>query len=416
MRRFRNIVDPRLAVCAIVALFSLLQPLPSNAQMFNLVYQFSGPDGQWPVSGLLALNGNFYGVTAAGGAYGQGAAFELTQSSGEWTENLIYSFKGKPDATDPDQSLIADSAGNLYGVSFGGGANDGGAVFELMPTQNGWQESILHSFAFLGTSSPNNGSYPESPLVMDRSGNLYGSTFFGGTGGCEEWCGTIYELTPSDGSWSENVIHFFNGDANGRAPSGAMVFDNAGNLYGVTQGGTDFSGSVFELSPLNGSWTITTLHSFGKGHDGGTPAGLTQDAAGNLYGATLEGGGSPGNGEIFKLMRTDYGWTYNVLYGFTTGSFGSHPSSLVTAVSANQIYGEASGTEFAPGGSVYELTPNAPEWNFTNLFTFPTSASEGDYAVGGLVFGPQGALYGTTQYGGNSSCPGGCGVVFTITP
>jgi uncharacterized repeat protein (TIGR03803 family) len=252
-------------------------------------------------------NGKLYSTTRAGGPHAYGTVFELSPNSDEtWTESVLHFFVGHPtDGFTPIGNVVFDSAGNLYGTTRNGGAYSYGNIFELSPVGDGtWTETVLYNFAKDSKNNPV-GSEPGGGLIVDASGNLYGTTSGGGANGG----GTLFELSPSNGgSWSVKVLHRFGKGVDGIEPTGGLVADVSGNLYGVTSrggpysSGTVYGGTVFKLSPVgNGSWTETILHNFGKGTDGGAPVGgLIFDSLGNLYGTTF-GGGLYGAGVVFEI-------------------------------------------------------------------------------------------------------------------
>jgi uncharacterized repeat protein (TIGR03803 family) len=334
------------------------------------LYEFTGGnDGKDP-SGPLAFDkaGNLYGTTGDGGAYGNGVVFELSPAAGGgWTESVLYAFTGVPDGVSPFNGVTLDAAGNIYGTTFQGGI-ESGVVFELTPQAGGgWNESVLYTFGY-GTD----GGYPQGSLIFDTAGNLYGTTTSGGDRNCGEvdGCGVVFELKANaSGGWLYNVIFTFNG-VNGGSPSGQMVFDASGNLYGATAVGGQLSacdgsgcGVVFELSPgAGGGWSESVLFVFrvaGGGYDG--PAGtlingIARDSAGNLYGTAYSGGtgGSDGNGLVFKLSRGLGGsWRETVLYDFVGGSAGGSPLTGVTLDAAGNVFGT---TRF--GGALSKCTAN----------------------------------------------------------
>jgi uncharacterized repeat protein (TIGR03803 family) len=287
----------------------------SSGWSYQVLHNFGiGHDG-WALGAAVIFDsaGNIYGTTNEGGQNGSGIVFELSPNDGQWTEKILYNF-GSFGRTNSVSNLITDTAGNLYGTSaLGGGAGCGGSgcgiVFELSPSSNGhWTERVLHKFNGV------NGANPISGVIFDGAGNLYGTTANGGRAGCNPpvGCGTVFELSPGTaGHWTERVIRFF--DANPKNPTGNLVFDTAGNLYGTTStgGGTGCNGGgcgkVFKLTPAgNGTWTFSTLHIFLDNHkDGNTPyAGLVLDSAGNLYGTTYQGGSgiwNVGCGTVFEI-------------------------------------------------------------------------------------------------------------------
>ena len=264
----------------------------------------SGLDGANPFGGVLLDNaGNMYGMTSAGGASSAGVAFSLSgQNIG--AETVLRSFAGGNDGNGPMSAPIADAAGNLYGTTYAGGASGAGTVFKLSPNRHGtaWTYTILHSFNATPYGSGSDGANPYGSLVLDASGNLYGTTVFGGAVAG----GTVFKLSPNgDGSWTESIIYTFQGGTDGNNPYGGVVFDAAGNLYGTTaSGGPGGRGTVFKLTPNYGGWTETILHAFTGHADGGLPgAGVILDRAGNIYGTAAMGGhgGFENGGVAFKI-------------------------------------------------------------------------------------------------------------------
>jgi uncharacterized repeat protein (TIGR03803 family) len=272
----------------------------------------NGTDGYYPWGGLaIDAAGNLYGTTEAGGsstcAIGLfcGTVFKLKRGAGgTWTETILHNFSNNTaDGGNPYNVTPAfDANGNLYGTTGGGGAYGFGIVFELTPGAGGsWTETVLHSFS----SGTGDGFFPQGGITLDPAGNVYGTTAYGGVYGF----GTVFELTPgSGGIWTETILHSFdNGQAtDGSEPSSNLTFDAHGNLYGTAGGGTYGVGIVFELSPSATGWTLNLLHSFDPyNQDGYTPGNsLASDSAGNLYGTTYNGGPSGdlyGGGTVFEI-------------------------------------------------------------------------------------------------------------------
>jgi uncharacterized repeat protein (TIGR03803 family) len=245
--------------------------------------------------------GNIFSTTSIGGAYGTnnsgGTVYELSpKSGGGWSQRVIHSFGSGVDGSFLHADLILDSAGNIYSTTSAGGAHGFGTVFELVHQPGGaYREKILHNF-----TGGLDGSGPGTALVFDSTGDLYGTA---GGGGAYNG-GVVFELIPqSNGTYKEKVLHSFGNGTDGNAPICTLIFDTAGNLYGTTFfGGTLHGGTAFELSPLaGGGWGERTLHNFGAGGDGNGPlSGLTFDSAGNLYGTT-QGGGSASEGTVFQI-------------------------------------------------------------------------------------------------------------------
>jgi uncharacterized repeat protein (TIGR03803 family) len=282
-----------------------LSPSEGGGWTEKVLYNFTGAyNGRYANGLTFDSAGNLYGTTSGGGLYcslygGCGTVFELSPTGGgSVTERVLHSFGSGTDGSTPSAPLIFDAAGNLYGTTNAGGAAGGeGTVFELSPTGGGnWTETVLYSFGPL----PDGAEPWTGALTFDSAGNLYGTTAAGGT----NRDGTVFELSPTaGGGWTEQVLHDFGNGTDGFEPFGGLIIDAAGNLYGTTtQGGLEGEGTVFELAPSGGGWTETLLYSFvNNGTDGTYPlAGLTFDSAGNLYGTTGLSG-TNGYGTAFEL-------------------------------------------------------------------------------------------------------------------
>jgi uncharacterized repeat protein (TIGR03803 family) len=334
-----------------------LAPNGDGGWTYHTLYEFKGgSDGLVPVGNIVFdAAGNLYGVTGSGGAQGFGTVYELSLTGGKWAHTVIWYFgEANNDGNSPDAGLLMDSKGNLYGTTFSGGSHFAGTVYELSLGSNGlWNETFL--FDFDGT----NGYAPEAELIMDAKGNLYGTTFSGGT----DSDGVVFELSPDSGGFSETVLYSFTDGADGAQPQAPVWMDSEGNLYGTTIFAPGGAGTVFELTPsAGGSWTETTLHTFGlEFTDGSTPAGgLTSDGKGHLYGTTSQGGEDYA-GTVYRLTRgSDGSWSYHLYYTFPSGSSGGNPSTPVTFGAAGNIFGATIGgpDNGATGASVaYEITP-----------------------------------------------------------
>ena len=351
----------------------------------KVLHSFNEEDGSGPVAGLIVDGaGNFYGTTSEGGAfyncgydpvYGCGAVFELTHGSdGRWKEKVIHNFNGQNnDGFYPAGSLVSDAAGNLYGTTSSGGANSScsqvnssgcGTVFRLTHDAKGqWKESVIYSF------KGRKGWEPLGNLILDKKGNLFGTTSHGGgySRNCYS-CGTVFQLSPSGhGVWSERLLHHFNGK-DGAQPYGGLIFDAAGNLYGTTTGGGPYGGggTVFELMPTgSGRWSEKVLHYFGKGKDGSVPrANLIFDAAGNLYGTTSGGGAHGLNcanepcGTVFQLtIGGDGQWKETLLHSFSGPPDGDTPIGTLVLDGEGNLYGTSFYGGVYDAGTVFEITP-----------------------------------------------------------
>jgi uncharacterized repeat protein (TIGR03803 family) len=340
------------------------------------------------------------------------------------SEIVIHQFNG-PDGTDPAGGLLIDADGNLYGTAQNGGSgtaclNGCGVVFKLTPIGNGhFKYYVIHNFL-----SGQDGALPQTTLIMDAAGNLYGTTTQGGDGGlntsCFNGCGTVFMLSPSNGRWSETVLHRFQGSVDGRTPVDSVAMDGAGNLYGVTEfsdNSTPYIGEVFELSPGGDRWIFKTLHNFLPSSDGYFPlSGVVLDQAGNLYGNTQFGGNAAGCykqgcGVVYELSPATSGdWTETILYEFPNlaGDPGSIPSGRVVLDSAGDIYGTAkyggdatSNCTVQGGcGTVFKLSNVGGTWQRTTLHFFGRDLGDGINPFGRLTLDAAGNVYGTTQYGG----------------
>ena len=336
-----------------------LSPKASGGWAEQVIYSFEGylnpSDGQRPTSALVSDNqGNLYGATEGGGISGStggaGTVFELTPSSnGTWTEKILYTFIGGTDAWGPyGGGIVLDAAGNIYGTSDVGGAYGRGAVFEVVAGTNGtWTEKVIYSFRGL-----NDGAAPYgSTLIFDAAGNLYG---LASGGGAHDY-GVVYELKRGTaGTWTQKVLYSFTGDADGASPTGNLLFDSAGNLYGTTPF------TVYELvRGSNGTWTEKTLHRFAGGKDGATAlAGMAFDKAGNLYGTTTNGGLH--HGTVYELSPETTGtWTEKILHRFAlNGIDGSGPQLATLVVDATgKVFGVTGGGGTSSAGVVFEIQP-----------------------------------------------------------
>lgn len=338
-------------------------------------------------------------------------------------EKLRYIFQGGSDGAGPSGQLISDSNGTLYGTtSLGGGGTecsrevDGcGTIFKLMPDGT---ERLL--YAFQGGSD---GAYPRGSLLVDGSGNYFGTTPEGGGSGCSARCGAVFELSSGG---AETVLYAFLGGSDGGAPNGDLITDSEENLYGTTASGGSFNGSlcstdggcgtVFRVAP---DGTETALYAFQAGNDGAFPyAGVLMDSSENLYGTTTEGGAScTGNtygcGTVFKVTPSG---SETVLYSFRGGDDGNSPRATLISDQSGNFYGTtAGGGGNCNCGTVFKLAPDGTE---AVLYAFQ-GGTDGLFPFGGLVMDKAGNLYGTTYSGGHDqTCDNtekGCGTVFKIS-
>lgn len=400
--------------------------LSAEAQTFRILHTFTGgADGATPEAGLtIDRGGRLYGTT--GGAVipgNNGSVFKVAKSGSDWTLSPLYNFAQQSDGYTPASTLVFGPNGALYGTTAYGGSvrdcdegNGCGTVFQLQPPPTvcpsflcPWTETVLYNFA-----GGADGWLPEQ-IIFDAAGNIYGVTNVGGTSPCNgDGCGTVYKLTPSNGSWTKTILYNFMGADDGYSPVGGLVFDAAGNLYGTAYGGSGGEGVVYELTPSSPYWIEATLHSF-QGSDGDGPLGpLIADSSGNLYGVT-SGGGASGDGTIFELVQPGR-WTFESLYNFSD-SPGTEPNGGLILDETGNLYGTTFSGGAFDGGVAFKLSLSGGAWVATNLHDF--ASADGLEPNGGLVFDSNGNLYGTSIFGGNFSgvCLGiGCGTVWEITP
>src|SRR5579862_658358 len=290
---------------------------PTAHGMWNesVLYSFPNTANGYLSGGIVEdKSGNFYGTTEnCCGSTSYGSVFQLTNSSGVWTQNVMHDFTNGADGGRPYGRLTLDQSGNVYGTTFECGVGDNGLVFEFVPASGGtWTENVLYDF--LGGSD---GSNPGSGVIFDQSGNLYGTTTYGG-GGCRTTgCGTVFELIPgTNGHWTDKILDAFVNQGISGSPQD-LIFDSAGNLYGSSYTGGRGYGWIFELSPsVGGSWTETTLWTFKERGDGGYPTDVLLGPQGQLYGATYLGGNSGLDGSVFELQLNSGTWNLSTLYGF----------------------------------------------------------------------------------------------------
>lgn len=351
--------------------------------VYAVLYNFAGgsSDGQYPSAEVtLDSSGNIYGTTDGGGAYSEGTLFKLTSSG---TESLLHSFgASSSDGQIPDGKVFFDASGNMYGTTNYGGSGNG-TLWELAA---GGTYSVLHIFG------SNEGSFIRGPLVEDKNGNLYGTALFGGANGD----GSVFEYNITSATLT--VLHSFD-NTDGEFPEHGVVMDKNGNLYGVTAfGGSGGEGTVYEIAS-NG--TFSTLHNFSSDTNGGFLYGAPAiDKKGNIYGSTASYGANNA-GTVFKLAPDG---TLTTLYSFTGGADGGSPEGDMLLVGKN-LYDAATSGGANGGGGIFRVTLKGKE---TMLQSFATATGNG-YSAGLTKSGKK--LYGTTADGGSN----GYGVVFSMT-
>jgi uncharacterized repeat protein (TIGR03803 family) len=397
----------------------------------TIVHFFAGRDGAWPDVGRVVADraGNLYGATIMGGsgsckfrgkARGCGVVFELVRAKGgQWNERVLYSFKSLDDGAVPRSTLTIDRSGNIYGVTIAGG-NSGcapriwnqrgcGTVFELTRAHSKWVKQTIHDFA--GNAG---GGHPSSSLVLDSSGNVYGTTLCGGAASCSTGAGAgVFFMLQKNGSsgWRENLLHIF-GQARGDGgyPDGDLTPKGTKTIYGVT------AGSVYEMTRTRKSqWRETTLFLFNSDDSGGfSPEGAPVfDTAGNLYGVTYGGGDiacSQGCGVVYELTPSASGtWSETLLYEFSGGSDGAHPEAGLTTDSEGRLDGTTiNGGDLVCNdgtgcGVVFRVRPRGAGSKETVLHAFEGGTTDGFLPLSAVTLDSGGNLYGTTQFGGPAS-------------
>lgn len=410
------LVNRPAAVVTLLAMISVLAVTfaqDAQAQTFSVLHNFTGGlDGKNPYAGVtLTRSGVLYGTASNGGANSVGTVFKLSHVNAGWVISPLYEFTGGNTALPLGGIAIGpDSA--LYGTTFGDGAGTFGTAYELTPPPSicsaircYWNAQILHTF--MGVSD---GSGPQTEnLVFDSAGNIYGTT----AGGGMYDSGVTFELTRSGQGYMASILHNFGNETDGRSPLAGIVFDTMGNMYGTTnRGGTGSPqdchscGTVYQLMPSSNGWTENILVNF-DGTNGNDPYGnLIVDPAQNLYGTAAQGGQN-GGGVVFKLTNLAGGFTYSVLYSFSScGSRGG-----LAMDTAGNFFGVCYSGGANQDGWVFELTNCEQTCSVVDLHDF--SGSDGMSPYGGPVLDGSGNLYGTT-FAGGTGCAGGCGVVWEI--
>ena len=409
-----------VALCAIGI---LLLVGASQAQTFSVLYQFTGNGSNnapfQPYNGLaITPGGNLYGTTWKGGAYGYGTAYELKHAGSGWLMNVLYNFQGGSDGAAPVAPLAIAPNGLVYGTTSSGGdtgcgiAGGCGTLFSLQPparavasAQSPWTEKVLYRFQ--------GGTDGATPMygapAIDSSGNLYGTTQYGGDlQHCGSLgCGTVYQLVPTSGSgWAENVLYrFANGTGEGSQPLGGITLE-FGDLLGVTSAGDE---TFFGFQPGGpGQWSYFPVQTFTSNNGCNIDTGIVEDPyQGNFY-AIAQGCGPSGSGAGGTLINWFYAIDPGYDFGFTR-PVTNVPEGPVVEDSALNLYGVSFSGGTNSAGAVYKLTQGRNGWNYSSLHDF-TGGSDGAGPVGNLVLDSVGNLYGVTMGGGANNA----GVVFKI--
>jgi uncharacterized repeat protein (TIGR03803 family) len=390
--------------CAI-SLMLIMTAHSAEAQTYTVIHSFSGvpDDGSDPLGALVQdSSGNFYGTTAHGGEFNDGTIFKLDSAG---TESVLYAFTGEADGGTPDGGLFRDPSGNLYGTTSQGGTQNAGVVFKL-----DINNALTVVYSFQGNSD---GAGPSNTLVS-INGVLYGTTQFGGRGGCNSsgGCGTIFKVTKAG---KETVLYQFTGGADGFQPLG-VIRDSAGNLYGVTIAGTSNFGTLFKLDSTN---HFTVLHTFTGKTDGAGPSGrLIRDVNGNIRGAA-QGGGDP-TCQCGVIFEVDAAGNFKVLHTFLARTGGAEPltgplDDAGTLYGLTGYGGDLNCMVQGTGCGVLFTIGNTGKYSVLHRFT---SGGDGEVPAAELTLGADGSIYGTTAGGGKDTTCGsiGCGTIFKYIP
>jgi hypothetical protein len=419
--RIRTMCVAAIRLAAVLAIAATAFAGDSGMHTVGQLHSFTGgSDGYNPSGNVVAgKNGVLYGTSFYGGwlgcdsGVGCGTIYQLTppeEPTGSWTFSTIYKFKGKNDGCCQYSTLAIDRAGNLYGVTNAGLPN--GSVFQLSPPaglRKWWKFSIIYTF-----NGESDGEYPTTPLVIDKSGAIYGVAPYGAHPGCGGYgCGTVFQLVPpqgKNGMWKENTLYRFQGLNDGGSPNG-LVMDKHGTLYGATLAGgivtpncPDGCGNVFEIYAIGNSWYETPIYTFKDTPDGAFPYSLTIDRSGDLFG--LAGFYTKQNDvNVFKLKppAKQYGkWQKTVVHVFANASNGGYPPSYLAAGGDGNLYGTIFGDIDLNAGYVFRLKPPGPNgggWTYRTLVDFNIAGP--DRNPNGVIYGKFGFLYGTMN-GGDS--------------
>jgi uncharacterized repeat protein (TIGR03803 family) len=381
---------------------ALLATASWAANTTTLIYSFAGDtDGEYTDTELVLDGaGNLYGTSVQGGTFGGGTVFQVTPAG---VHTVLYNFTGGADGGEPYKGVTLDANGDLYGtaVTGGGGSCEGGCgvLFKLTNSGGTWTQSVVHTF-----TGGIDGSGPGSPVSIDKFGNIYGTTPTGGANGV----GVVYRINPDgSGGWKFRVIHTFTGGADGSGGSaGRLLIDAQGNLYGVcTVGGANGFGTVYKMSSNQGVWQLQTLYAFKDSPDGALPyGGLVLDNHGSLYGTTYYAGAND-FGTVYKLSPNNGSWTERVLYSFKGGIDGASPISSLAGDNAGHLYGTTSegGAAACGCGVIFKMSRGSTgRWVESVVYRFPGTPHPG-FAYNGMIRDMAGNFYGATVHGGSNN-------------
>jgi uncharacterized repeat protein (TIGR03803 family) len=397
----------RVSLLMLLVVVAAVASSAANASKYQLIYQFGGgPDGGSPQGPFVSdRSGNLYGVTHDGGdmtkcsGEGCGTVFKLSRTG---VKTILYSFIGGNDGENPRAGLLLGKDGNLYGTTWAGGTGTNcefncGTVFKVTP---GGSEAVIYSF-----KGGTDGGEPWANLIEDAKGNLYGTTFEGGNSGCEGYgCGTVFKIAANG---AETVLYAFGDYPDGFAPESDLVMDNNGNLFGTAGGGEYQAGVVFEVTP---SGTEKLVYTFKAGTDGNGPiGGLLLDDQGNLFGTTEFGGSAVCNGQgCGTLFEISANGKERVVYSFLSGRDGAFPNGQLISDGKGNLYGVTQSGNTGVG-TVFKLTQKGA---LKSLYQFG-SQDDGARPTAGLLL-RKGYLYGVTPDSTDQCNYSTCGTAFEV--
>jgi hypothetical protein len=407
MLRRTELSAPVLALITVLFLTILATPA-AHAQTFSVIHKFGAGDGGYPFSGITIKGGKLYGTTAGFVNHTPGSVFQISHVGSNWITTPLALFY--LDGYGPAGNANFGPDGYLYSTTQGGGADNAGTVFSLVPRESlcttakcFWTENVVHEFTRTDGWQPALGD-----MVWDEQGNMYGTTLTGGA----FHRGNVFQLTKSGNDWIETSIYDFTGAPDGDGPQNGLIMDSAGNLYGTTEAGGVGVGTVFKLTKSGNGWQESILYDFHNPTDGAGASGVTLDEAGNLYGVTQGSNGS--DPTVFELSPSENGWIFKVLYDFAGQDF-CGPIAAPTLDAAGNIYGTTVCLGAYKWGSVFKLTNTANGWVYSTLHDF-TGGDDGAYPECNVAIDTDGSIYGTARFGGSAFYLDGQGVVWMIKP
>ena len=387
-----------------------LAPNQTRAATLTSLVEFNFGNGAAPSGDLIAdIDGNLFGTTSGGGAHGKGTVFEIAKTTRGYASSptVLVSFKGS-DGASPKAGVIADAAGNLFGTTSAGGTNQQGTVFEIAKTRGGYSSTPTTLINF----SVSNGAAPSGGVIVDAHGNLFGTTSAGGA----HADGTVFELVKTPGGYNNSLITLFSFDfTNGATPLAGLIADAGGNLIGTTsRGGAYGQGTIFEIikNPHGYARSPINLVSFDSTHGAAPAAGVLADTSGNLFGTTSEGG-AYGKGTVFEIAKTPDGYADS---STTLASFNGDgrvdPKAGVIVDGAGNLFGTTSAGGAQGYGTVFVIakTPSGYASEPTTLVSF--DVANGAAPSSSLISDSDGNLIGTTSEGGRYRF---YGTIFEIT-